>query len=175
VPLHQDNEALAARLRSIALLEDLVRRFPQDPDGPRWLAQSKKRLAAFYLTELHQPGQAAGILHETTQIDEQRLARDPGSATVKLDLALDRDYLGTAMWIEGDRLTGLQLVEQATAARAEILDADPQNYRVRYLLLADYVKLAKWLRQGNWAAEAHAIVAKGLAVASGVDAQQATT
>ncbi|HKE21830.1 MAG TPA: serine/threonine-protein kinase [Bryobacteraceae bacterium] len=173
VPLHQDSDSLAARLRSIALLEDLVRRFPQDPDGPRWLAQSKKRLAAFYLTELHQPAQAAGILRETTQIDELRLARDPASATVKLDLALDRDYLGTALWAGGDRLTGMQLVEQATAERAQILDADPHNYRVRYLLLTDYVKLAKWLRQQNQASEAHAVVLKGLSVAAGVDAQQA--
>lgn len=172
-PMHRDNEALAARLRSIALLEDLRRRFPGDPDGPRWLAQSKKRLGAFYLTELHQPDKAIGILRETTAMDEQRLAIDPASATVKLDLALGRDYLGTALWTRGDRPAGRQLVEQAAAARAEILAADPHNHRVRYLLLADYVKLAKWLGQENQAAEAHAVAEKGLAVSGGIDAEHA--
>ena len=172
-PLHRDSEALAARLRSMGLLEDLMRRFPRDADGPRWLAQSKKRLAAFYLTELHQPDQAVGMLRETTAMDERRLALDPSSATVKLDLALGRDYLGTALWAQGDRPAGRQLVEQAAAARAEILAADPHNHRVRYLLLSNYVKLAKWLGQEHQSAEAHAVAQKGLAVAAGIDAEHA--
>lgn len=172
-PLRNDADALSARLRSIAILEDTVRRFPADAGALRWLAQSQKRLAAFYLTELHQPGKAAEILRRTTAIDTQRLLREPSSAIVKADLALDQDYLGTVLWTEGDHPAGLQLVEDAAAARAAILDADPRNYRVRFLLLSDQVKLVKWLRQENRVAEARTVLQNGLATANGLDAQQA--
>jgi non-specific serine/threonine protein kinase/serine/threonine-protein kinase len=172
-PLHNNDASLAARLRSIEILQDLIRRFPNDPDGLRWLEQSQKRLAAFYLTEMRQPAKAGEILRQTAEIDRQRLAREPSSAIVKLDLALDQDYLGAVLWTEGDRQQGLHLVEQAAAARAEILAADPHNHRVRFLLLADYIKLVKWLRTENRPAEARSFAVKGVAVATEMDAQQA--
>jgi tRNA A-37 threonylcarbamoyl transferase component Bud32 len=169
----KDAESLRARLHSTEILQDLVRRFPADAEGARWLAQSEKRLARFYATRMHEPAKAAELLRETVSVDRQRLARDPANVVVKLDLALDQDYLGTALWDQGECGEAVQLVEGAAGTRTAILDADPQNYRVRFLLVADYVKLAKWMRELGQAHEASSVVEKARVTARGLDARQA--
>ncbi len=162
--------ALQARLRSIDLLRDLVTRNPADADAVRWLALSRKRAAFLYLTRLRDPQKAMEYLRAATESDEKQLESNPGSAVAKLDLAMDRAYLSAIVRRRGDLPGAHGFLEQAIAARAEVLSADPRNYRVRNFLMNDYGKLASMLLEEKRPAEAREAFRKAQKLADELEA-----
>ncbi|MEO8369152.1 MAG: serine/threonine-protein kinase [Candidatus Solibacter sp.] len=149
---HND-EALAARMKSIAYFRDLSAKYPENADARRFLAQSEKRLAYFYITALRDFPKAAEHLTTSLAIDKQRLAREPNNTVVKLDLALDFAYLGGLMQRRGDLERALPFLQNAASARTEVLSADPRNFRVRYLLITDLTHLGTVYRNLNQSSE----------------------
>ncbi|HWC99571.1 MAG TPA: serine/threonine-protein kinase [Candidatus Sulfopaludibacter sp.] len=166
-------ESLQARLKSVEVLRDVTARFPAVEDGQRWLAQTEKRLAYLYLTQLHDPEKAAESLQIAMKIDQGRVARDPQNSVAKLDLALGQVYLAAVIRRQGDLPRALELLQQGIAARAAVLTADPRNFRVRYLLITDYTKLAGWQRDVHHTAESQAALEEGLRVAGEMDPRSA--
>jgi tRNA A-37 threonylcarbamoyl transferase component Bud32 len=165
----KSDQALGTRLKANALLAAALREDPENREAERWLAQSLKRLGFLYLTRLHQPDKAAESLQQALAIDRKMLDRDPGSATAKADLALTQDYLSAVLWRTGDHAGGLRMLAGVVEARAALFAADARNYRIRYLLLSNYVVLGGWLRQEKREAEALAAFQSGAKVADGMD------
>jgi non-specific serine/threonine protein kinase/serine/threonine-protein kinase len=156
----RDADAVAARLRSVEILQAALKPAPED-ETERLLAQSEKRLAYIYLVRLHDPGKAVEPLRMAMSIDEGLVARNPRSATAKLDLARDRSYFASMLERRGDREAARRMLEGVIAMRREALAMDPQNAMLRPALLADYSKLAGLL-QGREARDA-AIAGLGVA------------
>jgi non-specific serine/threonine protein kinase/serine/threonine-protein kinase len=170
---NQDSDALQSRLRSLEVLRAAVAAAPQNEYAQRWLAQSEKRLAYLYLQRLHDLPKAEENLQASLEIDRQRAARDPASAVVKLDMALDYSYLSAIAHRKGDVALTHQLLGEAIAARAEVLAVDPRNFRVRTLLIGDYTRLGTMLRDEQRTAEARAAFETGLKLAAGMDSAAA--
>jgi eukaryotic-like serine/threonine-protein kinase len=160
----KDAEAVAARQRSVAILGELVKSSPDDETW-RMLAQSQKRLAYIYLVRFRDPAKAVAPLRAAMTIDEGLVARNPRSATAKLDLARDRSYFATMLERRGDREAAREMLDGVIAIRREALALDPQNIMIRTGLLADYSKLAGLL-QGP---EARAAARTGLELAQGLE------
>jgi eukaryotic-like serine/threonine-protein kinase len=148
----KDAEAVTARLRSVEILESVLKTAPDD-ETRRLLAQSQKRLAYIYLVRLHDPAKAVGPLRAAMAIDEGLVARHPESATAKLDLARDRSYFASMLERRGDREGARRILESAIAMRREALKLDPRNAMLRASLVADFSKLAGLL-QGSEARDA---------------------
>ena len=167
--LHKLNESIEMRMKAIRTFRELSGQHPEEPDGPRFLAQSEKRLAYLYITQLHDLPKAAEALNDSLQIDRQRLAREPGNAVVKLDLALDEAYLAAMLRRKGEFAGALEFQERVVVERGEVLQADPRNVRVRYLLIRDHAQWGALLRELRRPAEARAAFEKGLRIAADGD------
>ena len=160
-----NTEALAARVKCIEYFRDLTTRHPENDDAQRFLAQSEKRLAYFYITRIRDFPKAGGHLAISLNIDRQRLARQPANVAVKLDLELDYAYLAGLFRREGDLPAALRYQQSATAARTEVLAADPRNFRVRDLSIADRARLGALFRDMKRPAEARAAFEQGFQLA----------
>lgn len=160
-----NTEALAARVKCIEYFRDLTTRHPENDDAQRFLAQSEKRLAYFYITPIRDFPKAGGHLAISLNIDRQRLARQPANVAVKLDLALDYAYLAGLFRREGDLPAALRYQQSATAARTKVLAADPRNFRVRYLSIADRARLGALFRDMKRPGEARAAFEQGFQLA----------
>ncbi len=151
--------------RNLILHRDLTTRHPENDDAQRFLAQSEKRLAYFYITRIRDFPKAGGHLAISLNIDRQRLARQPANVAVKLDLELDYAYLAGLFRREGDLPAALRYQQSATAARTEVLAADPRNFRVRDLSIADRARLGALFRDMKRPAEARAAFEQGFQLA----------
>jgi tetratricopeptide (TPR) repeat protein len=154
-------ESLDARNRSIALLKESLSRDPDNPETARWLGTAEKRLAYTHITQTHDFGKAVAALGVAMQIDRQRLARDPGNAVIKLDLALGQAYVAGLLHRRGDLEGALAMHQSVNALRGEILQADPRNVRVRYLLITDQARMGSVLRDLGRTADARAAFDRG--------------
>lgn len=160
----RDADAVAARQRSVAVLEDALKKAPDDATW-RLLAQSQKRMAYIYIVRLHDPAKAAGPLRAAMSIDEGLVARNPRSATAKLDLARDRSYFASMLERRGDREGARRMLEGVIGMRREALELDPRNVMLRAALVSDYSHLAALLE----GAEARAMARTGLEASQGLD------
>ena len=163
--LHRNEEAVAARQKSIEILRHAATEDPKNSDAQRFLAQSEKRLAYLYITQIHDFAKAAEHLGISLKIDRERVARAPADAIAQLDLALDNAYLAGLMRRRGDLEAALRFQQAAASARSEVLAADPRNFRARYLLITDQARLIAVYRDLNRPAEARAAFERGLELA----------
>jgi non-specific serine/threonine protein kinase/serine/threonine-protein kinase len=161
---NRHNESLQSRLRSVEIFRDLARD-PNNREALRWYATSEKRLASLYLIQLHNPAKAAESLDTAIDIDRRRVAQNPNDAAAELDLTLGQSYMAALLQRKGDLAGAHRLYETTMAVRRSLLAADPNNYRLRYLLVTDYVHFGDLLVLQRNAAAARAAYREGLAVA----------
>jgi hypothetical protein len=171
---NHSGEALQARLRSIEIFRDLAARDANNREAVRWYATSEKRLAAFYLLQLHDSAKAAASLDIAMNIDRQRVAQNPGDAIAKLDLTLGQSYMAALLQSKGELPAAQRLYETTVGVRKELLAADAGNYRLRYLLATDYGHLGDLLRLERNAAGARRAYREGLATAMPLEPKAAT-
>ena len=159
-------ESLAARNRALDAFRAVVATSPDNAEAQRWLSIALKRRAALYVGELHDPARARDDLREAMAADERRVAREPANAVARLDLALGESYLSTAMRRSGDLAGAAAMLARAMEIRRDVLRADPQNVRVRTLLMGDYGRLAEIGLDRQDRAAARAAVAQAEALAA---------
>jgi tetratricopeptide (TPR) repeat protein len=159
-----NNESLQTRLHSIEIFGDLARD-PNNREALRWYATSEKRLASLYLLQFHNAAKAAECLNIAIDIDQRRVAQNPGDAVAKMDLTLGLSYMAALLQRKGELPAARRLYESTISVRKELLAADPKNYRLRYLLVTDYARLGDLLRLENNAAGARAVYREGLEMA----------
>jgi tetratricopeptide (TPR) repeat protein len=167
-------EAWQARLRSIEIFRDLAAQDANNHEAVRWYATSEKRLAAFYLLQLHDSAKAAASLDIAMNIDRQRVAQNPGDAIAKLDLTLGQSYMAALLQSKGDLPAAQRLYETTIGVRKELLAADPGNYRLRHLLATDYEHLGDLLRLEQNADGARRAYREGQATAMPLEPKAAT-
>jgi hypothetical protein len=167
-------EALQARLRSIEIFRDLAAQNANNHEALRWYATDEKRLAAFYLLQLHDSAKAAASLDIAMNIDRQRVAQNPGDAIAKLDLTLGQSYMAALLQRKGELPAAQRLYETTIGVRKELLAADAGNYRLRYLLATDYGHLGDLLRLERNGDGARRAYREGLATAMPLEPKAAT-
>jgi len=161
-------DSLAARNRSVDAFRAVVAANPGNADAQRWLSITLKRRAALYIGEMRDPARARDDLREAMAADERRVAREPANAVARLDLALGEGYLSAAMRRSGDLDGAAAMLARAMEIRRDVLRADPQNVRVRTLLMSDYGRLAEIGLDRHDAAAARTAVAQAEALAAQV-------
>jgi tetratricopeptide (TPR) repeat protein len=159
-----NNESLQTRLHSIEIFRDLARD-PNNRDALRWYATSEKRLASLYLLQFHDAVKAAESLNIAIDIDQRRVAQNPGDAVAKMDLTLGQSYMAALLERKGELPAAQRLYESTMSVCKELLAVDPKNYRLRYLLVTDYAHLGDLLRLEKNAAGARAAYREGLEMA----------
>lgn len=157
-------ESLQSRLRSIEIFRSLAQD-PNNREALRWYATSEKRLASLYLLQLRDLAKATESLDIAIDIDRRRVAQNPSDAVAKLDLTLGQSYMAALLQRKGDLPGAQRLYETTMSVRKELLAADPNNYRLRYLLVTDYAHFGDLLRLEKNAASAREVYKEGLAVA----------
>jgi non-specific serine/threonine protein kinase/serine/threonine-protein kinase len=163
------DESLRARLRSVEIMRGLAAKHPDDLAVQRHFALTDKRLGYLYIVELHDLPKAAATMGEVAAIDQERLRRKPASLSAKMDLALDRSYLSAIAQRSGDIDGAIGLMRQTVAAYEELLSVDPENFRVKTLLVGDYIKLGGMLRKEGADKDAREVFSRGARVVDGLD------
>jgi tetratricopeptide (TPR) repeat protein len=167
--LTSPKDALDARNRAIELFKSALATAPTNEEAARFLSISLKRRAAMKLGRMKDAAGAVADLNSASSIDEGRIARDPASATVRLDFALGEGYRSTALKQMGDLEGALAALDRALTTRRQIVAADPRNVRVLTQLLADYGKRAALLKDLGRSEAARAALQDGLALADHLD------
>ena len=159
-------DSLAARNRSVDAFRAVVAANPGNAEAQRWLSITLKRRAALYIGEMHDPARARDDLREAMAADERRVAREPANAVARLDLALGEGYLSAALRRSGDLAGAADMLGRAMEIRRDVLRVDPQNVRVRTLLMSDYGRLAEIALDRRDPAAARAALAQAEALAA---------
>jgi tetratricopeptide (TPR) repeat protein len=120
-----DSQSLGYRLEALPIYEALHRASPSDPARQRNAALINKYLAGYWLKV--EPAQALPYLQRAMQLDEARLANDPGRAATKLDLSIDYGQFGEFYQKEHDLPSAIEYQRKTLAIRRDLATSDPKD------------------------------------------------
>jgi tetratricopeptide (TPR) repeat protein len=123
--LTRDAQSLKYRLEALPLFEDLLRAKPSDPARQRNAALIHKYLAGYWLGV--DPAQALSHLQRAMELDEARLANDPGRPGAMLDLSIDYSQFGEYYEAKHDLPAAIVYQRKTLAIRRDLAASDPKD------------------------------------------------
>lgn len=120
-----DSQSQAYRLEALPIFEELLRAKPSDPNRQRNAALIQKYIAGYWLKI--DPAQALPYLQRAMELDEARLANDPGHPGAKLDLSIDYSQFGEYYETKHDLPAAIVYQRKTLAIRRDLAASDPKD------------------------------------------------
>jgi non-specific serine/threonine protein kinase/serine/threonine-protein kinase len=123
--LTKDYESLGYRNEALPIQEGLLRAKPSDPKRQRNAALVNKVIAGYWLEA--DPDRALPYLQRALELDEIRVANDPGDQGAKLDLSIDFSQFGSYYFGKHDLPTAIGYQRKTLAMRRDLAALDPKD------------------------------------------------
>jgi tetratricopeptide (TPR) repeat protein len=120
-----DSQSLGYRLEALPIFEELLKAKPSDPTRQRNAALIYKYIAGYWLNA--DPAQALPYLQRAMELDEARLANDPGHPGAKLDLSIDYSQFGEYYEKKHDLPAAILYQRKTLAIRRDLAASDPKD------------------------------------------------
>ncbi|HYM22551.1 MAG TPA: serine/threonine-protein kinase [Vicinamibacterales bacterium] len=157
--------SLEARNEAVAIHTKLAALRPPHPGSERLLSIGLKRRASLYLSN-RDLARALADLDAARAIDQRHIDADATDAVAKIDLALGESYRAAVLQRTGDFAGALDAIERALTIRRAMLQADPQNARLRTLVQEDEGKLPAFVDALRKSGAPEALIQRAQALAS---------
>jgi tetratricopeptide (TPR) repeat protein len=123
--LTRDSQSLGYRLEALPIFEELLKAKPSDPTRQRNAALIQKYIAGYWLNA--DPAQALPYLQRAMDLDEARLANDPGRPGAQLDLSIDYSQFGEYYEAKHDLPSAILYQRKTLAIRRDLAASDPKD------------------------------------------------
>jgi tetratricopeptide (TPR) repeat protein len=133
------DEALSEFQASLKIHEELLAASPQNARDQRNLALDHKYLC--HIFEESDLAKAAEHCQLAVDLDEKRVAANPGDLEAKQDLAYSLSQSGTIYDNKKDFTAASKSFSRSLIIRQNVVDADPQNVRARSSLIYPHLAL----------------------------------